>query len=181
VRIRDRPQRGKGLAVTGLVLSGVWILAVVAGLVAAVVLQPNGQPHRSASTGHITAKGTMNIWSLRAGDCFQNPNADQTLLGVTYVTAGPCTRPHNAQIFAEFSPTGSSFPGNTALDKQASLGCQARIAGNVDKSKITDAMSLNYLVPQEQSWADGHRTITCFIFDPTSGLTSSLLAAPATS
>lgn len=85
-----------------------------------------------------------------------------------------------ASRLAALRPTGTSFPGNTALDQQASLGCQARIAGNVDKSKITDAMSLNYLVPQEQSWADGHRSITCFIFDPTSGRTSSLLVSPAT-
>jgi hypothetical protein len=156
-------------------------LLVGGGLLAVLAAGSHSQPHRSASTGQITAKGTVNIWSLRAGDCFQNPSADQTLLGVTYVTAGPCTRPHNAQIFAEFSPTGTSFPGNTALDKQASLGCQARIAGNIDKSKITDAMSLSYLVPQEQSWADGHRTIACFIEDTTSSLTSSLLAPPATS
>ena len=144
-------------------------------------------PNLSIYMGHT--KPACTYWYLTAlpellsaaGDCFQNPNGDQTLLGVTYVTAAPCTRPHNAQIFAEFSPTGTSFPGNTALDKQASLGCQARIAGNVDKSKITDAMSLNYLVPQQQSWADGHRTIACFIVDTTSSLTSSLLVPPATS
>jgi Domain of unknown function (DUF4190)/Septum formation len=180
VRIRKRPQRGKGLAITGLVLSGVWILVVGAVIVAALAQQSPGQPHRSASTGQITAKGTTSIWSLHAGDCFQNPSADQALLGVTSVTVGPCTTPHNAQIFAQFSATGASFPGNSALDRQATAGCQAQIAGHLDKSKLTGAMSLHFLLPQQQSWADGHRTISCFVVAPTSSLTSSLLASPAT-
>jgi hypothetical protein len=178
VQIRKRPQRGKGLAIAGLVLSGGWILLIGVGVAIALVLHSHGQPHRSASTGQITAKGTVSIWSLRAGDCFQNPSAGQT---VRYVTADPCTTPHNAQIFAEFTPTGASFPGNTALDKQARLGCQVRVAGTVDKSKITGAMRLLFLFPPEQSWADGHRTIVCFIATPASSLTSSLLALPATS
>jgi hypothetical protein len=180
VQVRKRPQRGKGLAIAGLVLSGGWILVIGVLIVAAVALQPPGQPHRSASTGQITAKGTTSIWSLHAGDCFQNPSADQALLGVTSVTVGPCTTPHNAQIFAQFSATGASFPGNSALDKQATVGCQAQIAGHLDKSKLTGAMSLHFLLPQQQSWADGHRTISCFVVAPTSSLTSSLLASPAT-
>ncbi len=79
VRMRDRPQRGKGLAITGLVLSGVWILGIGALI---VFLHSYGQPQRSASTGQIAAKGTVSIFSLRAGDCFQNPTANATLLGV---------------------------------------------------------------------------------------------------
>ena len=121
----------------------------------------------------------MNVWSLRAGDCFQNPSGAEALLGVAYVTAGPCTTRHNAQIFAEFTATGAAFPGNGALERQAAIGCQARVADNVDKSKLTDAMSLHFLLPRQQSWADGHRTISCFILDSTSGLTSSLLASQA--
>jgi hypothetical protein len=177
VRIRDRPQRGKGLAITGLVLSGVWILGVGALIAFA---HSYGQPHRSASTGQISAKGTVSIFSLRPGDCFQNPTSDATLLGVAYVTADPCTTAHNAQIFADFSATGTDYPGDAALERQANIGCPARVAGTLDKSKITSAMSLHFLYPQ-QSWADGHRTITCVIVNPTSDLTSSLMAPPTAS
>ena len=178
VRIRNQPQRGKGLAITGLILSGLWIVLLVGGGLLAVLASGSlSQGHRSTSTGQITAKGTVSISLLRTGDCFQNPSADQTLSSVTAV---PCTTPHDAQIFTEFTATGASFPGNTALDKEASLGCPARVAGTVDKSKITDAMSLHYLIPQEQPWAEGHRAIVCFIVAPTSGLTSSLLVSHVT-
>jgi hypothetical protein len=171
-QIRNRPQRGKGLAIAGLALSGAWVL----GLVALIAIGIASQAPRSASTGQITGQGSVDIFSLRVGDCFQNPSASDTLLGVTYVTAVPCTTPHNAQVFAEFHTTGGAdYPGNASLAKQSDVGCRARIGGNLEQPKVTDTMGLHYLFPLAQAWADGHRTITCLIIDSTPDLTSSLL------
>jgi hypothetical protein len=58
VRIHDRPQRGKGLAIAGLVLSGLWVL-LFAGLIAlgVSVKQPN------SSGGGISNRGTSGVTS----------------------------------------------------------------------------------------------------------------------
>jgi hypothetical protein len=175
-QIRSRPQRGKGLAIAGLVLSGCWIL-LIGGLIA---LGASVKP--SSGSGGVAHRARVNVFSLRAGNCFQNPPAGQTLQGVTYVTVVPCTTRHNAQVFVEFRAAGGSgYPGQAALQRQADAGCRARIAGHLDRSKITSSMSLHYLYPLAGSWADGHRTITCLIVDTSAGLTSSLLvSAPAT-
>ncbi len=52
VQIGKRPQRGRGLAIAGLALTGVWI----AGIVAVLAVNATSQAHRSA-TGTITKSG----------------------------------------------------------------------------------------------------------------------------
>ena len=190
-RIRRTGRRGRGMAIAGLAFSAIWLL-----LVGAFFVLGNGsgkspaQP--SASAGHSsppTAKASSpashgalstNVFALRPGQCFQNPPASQTVLGVTYVTVVSCAKPHNAQAFVQFIATGTSWPGTAALRRQADTGCQARIKGNVQTSKIKQSMTLHYLYPLEASWASGHRIITCLIVNSKPNLTTSLLKAHPT-
>ena len=187
-QIRRTGQQGRGLAIAGIVLSGAWlVLLVVLGVIGATTkpTQPasGGHPGSSpsagrspgASPGPSSGSQTANVFSLRPGQCFQNPPASLTVLGVTYVTVVPCTTPHNAQAFAEFNVPGTAYPGGAALKLQADKGCHSRISPDVRGSKITSDMSLHFLYPLPSSWADGHRTITCLIVSSKSNLTSSLL------
>jgi hypothetical protein len=191
-QIRRSRQRGKGLAIAGLVLSLIWGAVSVGYLVlhspGAPAKQPvsagthspspasSKSPASSPSAGPSRSGGqTANVFSLRTGDCFQNPPASQTVLGITYVTVVSCTTPHNAQVFVEFSAAGTSYPGSAALKDQADRGCHALIAKNVQTSKITNTMSLRYLYPLPTSWAGGHRTVSCLIVDSKPKLTSTLL------
>ncbi len=169
-QIRRRGQRGRGFAIAGLVLSGVWVVVVI-GIVIAGAMQSANR----SSTGRITKSGSISIFSLKVGDCFQNP-AGNSQLSVNTVTAVPCTTAHNAQTFAAFPATGgSSYPGNAAMVRQASKGCRARVSGNLDMSKIKNSMTLRFLFPEQQSWTDGHRTVTCLVEDSSADLTASLL------
>ena len=170
VQIHRRPQGGKGFAIAGLVLSGLWIL-VIGGLIA-IGAADQAQP--SPSTGQVNSGGSTNVFSLRVGDCFQNPTGADASLGVSYVSVVPCTTRHNAQMFAEFRVTGSSYPGTASLLRQADRGCRARISGNLVKSKVTSTMELHFLYPFSGSWSEGHRTISCLIVDAKPDLTSSL-------
>lgn len=169
-QIRRRQQGGRGFAITGLVLSGLWVAVAVAVIGAGFFLSA----HRAAATGQIIKSGRVGVFSVRAGDCFQNPTGSGQLI-IRDVTAVPCGTPHNAQVFAAFNATDASYPGNTALRREASQGCHARMAGNLDLSKLTTAMSVRFLVPEQQSWADGHRRVTCLVVDSAADLTSSLL------
>lgn len=169
VRIRRVPQKGKGLAISGIALSCVWLAALVT-LIAAGVLAGGAQ--RTAG-GQVGKRGSMDIFALRLADCFNNPGAHS----ISSVTAIPCTQPHDAQVFAQFNATGSGYPGSTALTRLATAGCNARIGGNVDRSKITATMDIRFIFPLPASWQAGHRRISCLIVDPNPDLTSSLLVA----
>ena len=177
-------QRGRGMAIAGLALSALWLVA----LGAFVVLHGSSSPTQPSPPGGHSASPTptasppaspgalsTNVFALRPGQCFQNPPASQTVLGVTYVTVVPCTTPHNAQAFVQFNAAGTSYPGVEALKRQADTGCHARIKKNVQTSKIKATMTLHYLYPLQASWNSGHRTITCMIVNARSNLTTSLL------
>jgi Domain of unknown function (DUF4190)/Septum formation len=170
--IRRTGKRGKALGIAGIALSGVWTVAVIA-LIVVGATTGGGSPGAGAGRpGHPAAVG---VFSLPVGTCFDNPAG--TTLGINTVTAIACTKAHNAQVFAEFETTGSSFPGSAALERRANSGCNARITGNVDQSKITSTMTLHFIFPQQLAWDSGQRRISCLIVDSRS-LTSSILAAP---
>jgi hypothetical protein len=195
-RIRRTGQPGRGLAIAGLALSAIWLLIGTFFVLGAGKgpAQPSASGGPSSSSGHgspssggsspPTAKpsssaspGSLsaNVFAIRPGQCFQNPPASQTELGFTYVTVVPCTKPHNAQAFAQVSVKGTSWPGTDAVKRQADSDCHAQIKANVQASKIESSMSLRYLYPLESSWASGHRTITCLIVNSTADLKTSLL------
>lgn len=168
-RIKRLGQRGRGFAIAGLVLSGVWVVIIVIAVVAANA----GKATRSAATGVITHRGRINAFSLRVGDCFDNPPGAQT---VNIVTAIPCDQPHNAQIYARFKLTGSdaSYPGAAVVAQTARDGCNARV-GSVNKSMTTSAMSVRILLPEKIAWMAGQRAVSCMIVNPKATLTASLL------
>jgi hypothetical protein len=188
-RIGRTGRRGRGMAIAGLVFSVVWLLLIGAFFVfgsgksptqpsasGGHSSPPTAQPSASAGHGSLST----NVFALHPGQCFQNPPASQTVLGVTYVTVVPCTKPHNAQAFVQFTVKGTTWPGTQALKRQADTGCHARIKGNVQASKIKTSMTLHYLYPLEASWASGHRTITCLIVSSKPNLKTSLLKAHPT-
>jgi hypothetical protein len=170
VRIRDTQRlSGKGLAIAGIALSGAWLVffAILIGIAAA-------NPSQPSSSGQLTRPETKNVLSLSTGDCFQYPGARIAILTVTVV---PCTQAHNAQVYAKFAATGSSYPGPGGLHQQAAPGCRSRMVGNLDKSLITSTMTIQFLYPEPGSWAGGQRDISCLIVDSSRDLTTSLLVA----
>jgi hypothetical protein len=78
-------------------------------------------------------------------------------------------------VFAVFAVAGSGYPGTAALQRRAAAGCHSRIAGSINRSLITSSMTLQYLYPEPQSWADGHRSITCLVVDSANIRSSVLL------
>jgi hypothetical protein len=170
-KLRRRPQRGKGLAIAGLCLSGLWL----AGIAAVLVVNSVTAAQRSGTTGQITKNGHLSVFSLRAGDCFQNPTGSQADTGMAQVTAVPCASSHDAQVIAQLPVPGSAYPGHAALHAQALPGCRASIAAVVDRSKLTSTMKLLWIYPLPQAWTNGLRTISCLIVDSSQDLTSSLL------
>jgi Domain of unknown function (DUF4190) len=186
-QIRVSGQRGRGLAIAGLALSAMWTLLVIAFVLLNSKTPPAKTPVAGGSTPTASSSspapspvpsgsaGTANVFSLVTGECFQNPPASQTVLGITYVTVTPCTKRHNAQVFVEFPATGTRYPGSAALQREADQGCHKRVSRTIVKSKITPTMTLRYLYPLAGSWAQGHRTISCLIVDAKPDLKTSLL------
>lgn len=173
-RIRGTLQRGRGLAIAGIVLGSAW-LAVGVALVATGAILGSAAPTQpsASSSGH-----DVSPFALAAGDCFNNPTVTPGhITDVGSVVQTLCTQPHNAQIFATFTVSGSilDYPGSSKLTSIASSGCNARATASLNRSMITSSMQMRLLFPLQSSWIAGHRGISCIIYSPTVTMKSSVL------
>jgi hypothetical protein len=175
-QIRRTGQRGKGLAIAGIVLGGVWLAVLALAVVGAIVKSPASRTGTSGPISPGASSRTVNPFSLVAGDCFDNPAATPgQVQKVSSVTQTACNEPHNAQIFATFKVSGSllSYPGD--MQSIAANGCSDRAPASLDRPKLTSSMTLRELFPLQLSWLSGNRTVSCIIYSPTQTLTTSLL------
>jgi Domain of unknown function (DUF4190)/Septum formation len=165
VQMRKRPYRGKGMAIAGLVLSGVWTL----GWITVIALAIASDADRDAS-GQVTGSGSVSANQLRPGDCVNDLNEGEDVLSLPAV---PCAEPHEGEVFATFRLAGTSWPGETQVSRQAEQGCRDRLpsyAPAVEEASV----ELFVLQPTQQSWTGGDQGVTCIAMDPDGKTTGSL-------
>lgn len=151
-QIRKTRQGGRGLAVAGLVLSGVW-LAVFIGFAVTTDDEPAG--------------------NLAVGDCFNDRSTGSTVAWSSLHPV-PCTEPHNAEVVGVDTGADRAYPGETTLQAQADPLCSAATDRYVlDPMSLPPATEVLWIVPLEDSWDLGDRTL-CFLGTGETRLTRSL-------
>ena len=164
----DHGRRGeppvKGRGVSWLVVAGV-ILVLVAAAAAAGVLAVATHGFRPKTV--VTYRPAA-VFGLRPGDCL---NASPNGLSVTILS---CATPHQAEVFATFSLTGSSWPGSGAAQQQASSGCAGRIAGYLNPQLLNAGLTEQYVYPDQDAWRAGVRTVVCEVSSTTGPLSGSV-------
>jgi hypothetical protein len=148
------------LAVAGVIL----VLVAVAVAAGVLVVATHGFRHKTV----VTYRPVPAVFSLRAGDCL---NSSQNGLSVTVLS---CATPHEAEVFATFSLTGSSWPGNAAAQQQASSGCANRIAGYLNPQLLNAGLAQQYVYPNQDAWQAGVRTVVCEVSSASGPLTGSV-------
>jgi len=155
---------GERRGVSGLVVAGV-ILVLVAVVTAAgvLVVATHGSRHKTVITYRPAA-----VFSLRAGDCL---NSSPNGLSVTILS---CATPHQAEVFATFSLTGSSWSGDAAVQQQASSGCANRIAGYLNPQLLNAGLTQQFVYPNQEAWQAGVRTVVCEVSSASGPLSGSV-------
>ncbi|MGK5443397.1 septum formation family protein [Micromonospora sp. URMC 105] len=153
LRIGRTGKRGRGLAVAGVALCGVWMLMLV--LVLTGVLS---RPDPAAG----------GVRGLRAGDCFR---VDDTPTGTRTapeeVTTVPCTAPHDAELVDRVPGyeryAGEAYPGTAALSARAETACRQRQRSYVlDPLSLPTDVRLRWYVPSRVEWPT-YPQITCYL------------------
>lgn len=167
VKISRTRERGTWLAVTGMVISGVWWVGLL-GLTSWVATTP---AHRN-DAGVITESGRLDLSEIRRGDCVSisgltEGDPTQTL-GITGV---PCVEGHNAQALFIVVFPDVSYPGEEAIQQQTRLECASHYA----EARINEVDQF-LMFPFEKRWSEsgGHRAI-CFITNGGGRMTGSSL------
>jgi hypothetical protein len=171
-QIKRRGERGRGLAIGGIVMSSI-------GLALLVIAFATGGAHdfwEGLKDGTRNARGNGVTFSVQKGECFNAPGG--SLEGEAYdVDKVPCSGKHQAEVFANFRLPGGGYPGDAAIGRKADEGCYAlRSTYAMDSWAIPDDVDVYYFTPTRQSWVYGDREVTCMFgnTDEKSTLTGTL-------
>ncbi|MFD5794159.1 DUF4190 domain-containing protein [Streptomyces diastatochromogenes] len=167
-QIGRRGERGKGLAISGSVLSGL-------GLAVWVLMLATGGASDFWEGVKEGARDGASI-SLVKGECFDAPGGQ--LSGETYdVDKVPCSGEHDGEVFATFRLKDGSYPGEDKVGDTADERCYGlQDTYAMDGWAVPDDVDVYYLTPTEDSWSAGDREVTCVFGSVTEGgnLTGSL-------
>ncbi len=165
-RIRRTGRGGRGLALAGLVLSGVWVL--IYGVIIVAVIATSAD--RDAA-GRITDAGDVSAFSLEVGDCLNGLKESDN---ISSLPAVPCDQPHEGEVFAMIQLPDGGYPGDEKISTDAGDRCSAAFETYAPSSVSDEKIELFYLQPTQLSWAQGDREITCIATDPSRKRTGSI-------
>ncbi|MGY3203840.1 DUF4190 domain-containing protein [Streptomyces sp. TE5632] len=151
-QIRRRPERGRGMAIAGSVLSSVglalWVLSLSTGAVADF-----WEGFKEGARGNT-------ILALEEGDCFDSPDG---LVGwAIEADQVPCSQEHDGEVFALVTLPDGAFPGDDSLVDTADDRCYALQDGYaMDAWALPSDVDVYHITPSRESWDYGDRVITC--------------------
>ena len=171
-QIRRTGERGKGMAVAGMILSGIGTAILALALAtggAAEFWEGFQEGAREASENGTT-------FSVDEGECFDTPGG--SLEGMAYdVDTVSCEEEHDGEVFANFRMPGGRYPGDDAVTEAADDKCYTlQYAYAMDSWALPEDVDIYYFTPTRDSWSLGDREVSCLFgnVDEKGSLTGSL-------
>jgi Septum formation/Domain of unknown function (DUF4190) len=161
-QIRRTGQSGRGMAIAGLVLSGIWAVVTVVVLIV-VAVNAAGRD----SSGTIATAGDVSATALRVGDCLNGLENGS----FASLPAVPCASAHEGEVYAVVTLPDGAYPGQNSVDSQGRSDCDDRIAVYAPSAALGTDFGPFYATPTEDSWRTGDRAVVC-IATSTSGTTT---------
>jgi len=159
-QIRKRGQTGRGLAITGLALSGCWVLLIIGGITAAIISDAdNNSAGGSSSSTADTDSGTVSVTKLKPGNCINGLTGTGSIEDLPVVS---CALPHEGEVYAVFELPAGPWPGDTVVQEQSEKRCKAELKTYAPKA--ADTVEVLYLHPLQLSWSRD-RGVTCVATD----------------
>jgi hypothetical protein len=164
-RLRRSGKRGRGLAITGMVMTVVWAAAIAVVYVAVL-----SKPPLRDENGVVARKGDVKVDKLRIGDCLENWS---TSTSVNTVIVVPCTQPHNAEVFHTFELAGKDYPGDGIVREQSTSTCIETSKTAVKPDDLKNA-KVALLKPVPISWKRGLHGVTCLTVQNSGSISRSI-------
>ncbi|CAO1650629.1 septum formation family protein [Salinibacterium sp. NSLL150] len=119
---------------------------------------------------------TQDIFSLVIGDC-EVGNQDGGEVSSTKTV--DCAEPHDAEVYAASYMAEGDFPGDSAIEDQATADCYAEFGTFIGADYEDSVYDFSWYYPTEGSWSEGDREILCLVYDPSGNQISGSLAGAA--
>jgi hypothetical protein len=134
-------QGGRGMAIAGLVLSGLWVLLLVVGI----------------AFYFAVGKGTVTATDVEVGDCLSEIPDSARVLTVQTVE---CDQTHAGEVYAVLTMPDGDFPGQAVVDEYSNK-CEPELAAYSPDAMADDSIQMYVLYPTAESWEQGDRAVTC--------------------
>jgi hypothetical protein len=135
-------EKGRGMAIAGLVCSGVWIVAIVA-VVTLVAIFDKSVP----------------ATAVKVGDCIETTPPDNAKIDTLPKVA--CSKPHEAEVYALLPVSGDSFPGQAAMERDYKDRCETALSAYSPKAAADSSVRMYVIFPSQETWDRGHRDVAC--------------------
>jgi Septum formation/Domain of unknown function (DUF4190) len=132
---------GRGLAITGLAISGLWAVAFAVLLVLGIT-----SPDR-----------TVNATEVKVGDCFTDVPSSSRVASLNKVS---CDQPHRGEVYALLTMPDGPYPGQTAMDTYK-YRCEPELASYSPMAVKDPAIGTFVLYPSPETWDHGDRAVAC--------------------
>ena len=172
-----------GFDIVGLIVSALVLVGAVGGWYFNTSRSATGEPEVApaeptqvrtgvATPDKIDESGDLN-WDqiniddsvdLRVGDCFdlKDPSADQ----IEHVKAVPCTTEHEFELFYVGAMGKGSHPTDHAFGTYVIQNCNPAFGAYIGKAYKDSDLDYIWLVPTDDAWQSGDRTVQCAANDP---------------
>lgn len=155
-------ERGKEMAVAGIVLSIIATLLWVGIAVVAIFASDNTSSWETYDS--VTdARSATSFWGQSSepeeGECVVNAQ-EATYSELTVVD---CERPHDGETAGSATIADGPYPGDAAIERVAESKCKEVFADYVGTSWNMSSYTYTYYFPSEETWADGDRSAVCIV------------------
>ncbi|MDT0430045.1 MULTISPECIES: DUF4190 domain-containing protein [Streptomyces] len=176
VRTSRRGERGKGLAVAGVAVSGAVLVLAFLMLVGALRFSAwsSGSP-----AGPVRGDRGTSVFALETGDCF-TPATVPTQDNQGSIRNGtaerlPCEEPHRGEIYGSFELTGQeAFPGPEEIMKTSRDRCGVLLPEYAVDLTAQGPLQTYFYYPDQAGWERGGRTVLCWAGAPRGDLDASI-------
>lgn len=120
---------------------------------------------RRGDSGEIVDAGNLSVFDLQEGDCFDAGLDSSQVTEISEVRALPCAEAHVYEMFSVADYPAGESPSAADEDYTAweSENCLGRFEAYVGLDYDSSMYYISALVPTDSSWAQGDRTLMCFI------------------
>ncbi|MFI5897295.1 DUF4190 domain-containing protein [Actinoplanes sp. NPDC051513] len=165
-QIRNRGQRGRGLAVAGLAVSGAGLLVFFGVLFFSFVQESTSATETpvGAVVPSVVATTPTKAPASEATTPSDEPSfvVGECLNGIAgYPTHASCSAKHDGEIYAVFNLANGAWPGKSTVEKKAEAGCGTRLGKWADHP---DKLDFYYMYPDQESWPED-RSVLCVAVD----------------
>ena len=101
-----------------------------------------------------------NAFELETGQCLNEPDSEE----VINVEIVDCAEPHDLEVYRTADLPEQTFDP-VVIDSASFEICLDGFDGFVGTPYVDSELDIYYLVPSEESWADGDREVVCAVYD----------------